>query len=473
MAHSQAQQALLALHGSQRTLDAAGDRFRFQHALTASTTNSTASSHTRTHRSAPPLSSDETLSTRRDTNQYAIALESQVEFRSGTTLTMEVGAHENDETTTQPSERNEKKDTIETSLSLSLRHPLWRGNARELNQADETIAQRALLSARENYTRNLTSHLMEVIQAYRSVTDAYQSLEIARDALSTAQTSRVNASRLVDAGRLARVELARADLVVATRRAEVNNLEGNFRNALLQLNRYTSCQYGPDTRLEELPVLSLPSALDEGNIHSTIRSLSVIQQAQRQLQDARLELALTRNQRKPRLDFVAAQRWSTSSTESNQHDWHQAQRQRNRGYELRLEFEMPLTHYSTNRRIEAQGDELVRRQFALDDARLDASIHLQQLVTRINSARQQVSLAEERVQLAQLEHRQSMLQFDAGHISSVTLDESRERQADAQQALNTARSELSILIFESYQAIEQFSLGLEQIGITLSLAPPD
>lgn len=126
-------------------------------------------------------------------------------------------------------------DPFAQNLELSFRQPLLRGYGVDVNRASVDIArlteQVNILDLRSTLINTIT----EVIVAYRELIRAQERLKIAQLSLARAQESLANTRILIEAGRLAPVDIVQSETEVARRQVSLIEAENNLAAARLAL----------------------------------------------------------------------------------------------------------------------------------------------------------------------------------------------------------------------------------------------
>ncbi|MBD2016478.1 TolC family protein [Microcoleus sp. FACHB-53] len=126
-------------------------------------------------------------------------------------------------------------DPFSQKLQLSFNQPLLRGYGVNVNQASVDIARLTEQVNILDLKSILTNTITEAILAYRELIRAQEQLKIAQLSLQTAQESLANNRILIEAGRLAPVDIVQSETEVARRQVSLIEAENNLASARLVL----------------------------------------------------------------------------------------------------------------------------------------------------------------------------------------------------------------------------------------------
>lgn len=121
------------------------------------------------------------------------------------------------------------------NLELSFRQPLLRGFGVDINRASVDIARLTEQVNILDLKSTLINTITEVIVAYRELIRGQERLKIAQLSLARAQESLANTRILIEAGRLAPVDIVQSETEVARRQVSLIEAENNLAAARLAL----------------------------------------------------------------------------------------------------------------------------------------------------------------------------------------------------------------------------------------------
>ena len=130
---------------------------------------------------------------------------------------------------------NSNDDPFGQNLQLSFNQPLLRGAGINVNRASIDIARLTEQIHILDLKSNLINTITEVVIAYRELIRAQERLKIGQFSLKSAQELLTNNRILIEAGRLAPVDIVQSETEVARRQVSVLEAENNLESARLAL----------------------------------------------------------------------------------------------------------------------------------------------------------------------------------------------------------------------------------------------
>lgn len=130
---------------------------------------------------------------------------------------------------------NSNDDPFGQNLQLSFNQPLLRGAGVNLNRASIDIARLTEQINILDLKSTLINTITEAVISYRELIRAQERLKIAQFSLKSAQESLTNNRILIEAGRLAPVDIVQSETEVARRQVSVIEAENNLEAARLAL----------------------------------------------------------------------------------------------------------------------------------------------------------------------------------------------------------------------------------------------
>jgi outer membrane protein len=188
---------------------------------------------------------------------------------------------------------------------LALVQPLLRGGGVEVGTADLRIARLNDRKSALALGQQVMSVVTDAILAFHDLARAGEELEIARSSLAEAKRLAEMSTALIDAGRMAPVDLVQTDTDVANMQVDVVVAENRLDAARLALVQVLDVPFG--TVIE--PVASPQPAVPAPDL-ATVQALALerrpeVLSARLDLEVARATLAVTSNDRLPELDLAA------------------------------------------------------------------------------------------------------------------------------------------------------------------------
>ena len=195
--------------------------------------------------------------------------------------------------------------TYSPSLTFSYDQPLLRDFGRLVNERDILIAQTNSRISRQEFERQVTNTLQQVVDAYWTLVGARQQLVVAQESLGLARELHERNRVQVEVGTLAPLELVQSEAAIATREEDIIRATSNIGDAEDQLRRLLSIPPGP---LWETPITPTTAPETERitvNVEQAIATAYAerpeLHTQELQLAQAQLDAEIARNQLKPSL----------------------------------------------------------------------------------------------------------------------------------------------------------------------------
>ena len=332
------------------------------------------------------------------------------------------------DTHTQTSNRNNFIDNINNdilgqNLQLRFTQPLLRGAGTAVNRASIDIArldERANIQALKS---TLINTITSAILGYRDLLQAQEQLEIERLSLESArQILQINQA-LIDAGRIAPVEIVQSQTEVANRELSLLAAQNTLASAKLALLDILDIGQNLDIVAVERIVLS--SISPELNKLKTVafQNRPDYLQAQLRLEIAKLDQLVADNNRRLNLDFDA--RYDNSVSSSSQ-------------LAAGLVFSHTFGDRTAERDFQRSRVNFLQAKNSLENLRQSIEIQVTDRVRDVNLRLSEVRLAQQARELSekQLQIEQERLKLGRGEIFQVVtfqnnLVEARNRELTA------------------------------------------
>ena len=332
------------------------------------------------------------------------------------------------DTHTQTSNRNNFIDNINNdilgqNLQLRFTQPLLRGAGTAVNRASIEIArldERANIQALKS---TLINTITSAILGYRDLLQAQEQLEIERLSLESArQILQINQA-LIDAGRIAPVEIVQSQTEVANRELSLLAAQNTLASAKLALLDILDIGQNLDIVAVERIILS--SISPELNKLKTVafQNRPDYLQAQLRLEIAKLDQLVADNNRRLNLDFDA--RYDNSVSSSSQ-------------LAAGLVFSHTFGDRTAERDFQRSRVNFLQAKNSLENLRQSIEIQVTDRVRDVNLRLSEVRLAQQARELSekQLQIEQERLKLGRGEIFQVVtfqnnLVEARNRELTA------------------------------------------
>ena len=340
--------------------------------------------------------------------------------------------------------------TPTNTLQVGLSQPFLRGLGQGVDQLDAARAQARQQKA--IFLNELNSFLLEVEQAYWSLSLAQNDVAIRIRSIERAQTQYDEMTENIRRGLVAEGEIfiVEENLVFFSQQL----IRSKETLELAQATLARLIRVDPSTEIiatDDLSTQSFdPPPSYEESLAIGLEYNPAVQSA-RELTNQRRELyEVASNQYRPQLDLNAAATLSGIDP-SRLSAWQQVFTARQPGWRVGLDFSVPLDRSPDRARREAAEIALSRATTAEEDARDDVRYGLKQALTRWQRRLEVLQLAENRMRLAmdKLEVEQEKYKSGLSTLANVVLF---QRDLDsARQGLQTARYDVILATARHHQ----------------------
>jgi outer membrane protein TolC len=200
--------------------------------------------------------------------------------------------------------------SLSTTIQFAVTQPLLRNFGLFPNRAPILIAQSNLKQARANFTAEINSIILLVIQDYWSVVLARENLEVQRKSLDEAQKSYDHDKKALSLGALPPLDIYRSESQVASRRVGVIQAEYALKQFADNFRRDIGADLDPNIRALDLdltdqpaPVGDLPTADITTALARALSNRPEFEVAREQLAIDEFSIRLAHNSLKPDLEL--------------------------------------------------------------------------------------------------------------------------------------------------------------------------
>ncbi len=322
-----------------------------------------------------------------------------------------------------------------SNISVSFDQPLLAGGGLDVGTAPLRQARIAEQSARLALRNNVAAIVTSVILAYRQLILTEQQARIAETALKRARDLREVNRLLIDAGRLARVELAQSDEAIAQAELQLTSSSNSNNSARLALLTLLALDLSTDVRpTEKLAAPPVSIDLKKAIAIAFANQPGYLQQVLQQ-ETARINVMLAKNQRLWNVSLVGGS--GLQNRGSGIPDSAGGLASRRPDYQIGLQFSVPVNDLTrqqaeVNATISQRQIELAREQAAatLEQQVTDAVASLRALATELEQTRRARGLSVGKLEI-------ELTRLRAGRSSNFQVV---SFQNDVQQAENAELS---------------------------------
>lgn len=329
----------------------------------------------------------------------------------------------------------------DTRIGVDATHPILRGAGRELVEApirSAHLSREALEMSREASTNAV---LLEVMTAYWDLWLSSRSVEVQREALEISRQNLRNAEARLDAGTIARADLGPLQIEVASGEERVLIAESALRQrstALATLlGEPPGAQFiaqGSEPKERAIPKLEVVLA-NHREQNQELKRAAV------QIEEARIQAFLAKNQALPRLDAVGS--FSLDGLDRNI-GGSLAQMGRFEGWVAfaGLRLELPVNNRS--RQADAERAEIGVESAKLDYKRLEdnLSARIITILEQAETAKIRVEVARSTAELTRQNVDDQSARFEVGRGTTMEVIDALQRHREAAERVIEAQVEL-------------------------------
>ncbi len=158
---------------------------------------------------------------------------------------------------------NTVNPSLATTLEFTVTQPLLRNFGLFPNRAPILIAQRNLKQARANFTAEVNTIILQVVQDYWSVVLARENLDVQRKSLDEAQKSYDHDKKALSLGALPPLDIYRSESQVASRRVGVIQAEYALKQTADIFRRDIAADLDPSFRALDLDLTDQPAPIGD------------------------------------------------------------------------------------------------------------------------------------------------------------------------------------------------------------------
>ncbi len=327
---------------------------------------------------------------------------------------------------------------VESDFEVSISQPLLRGGGREANTHALRVAAYSEGIELARTKLEVIRQLASADRNYWSVYAALRALDVARQQYELASTQLERSQRLFDNGRVAEIEVTRAEEGVAQRLEDIIRAGNAVKRQQRALKRVMNA---PRLPLDELPIIwpstdpePVPLALDADQLTETAlhRRMELLE-LELQLAIDASTTALRENEALPlfTLDYTyrlngLGDSLATSGRQLREADFED--------WSLGLRFERPLTNEAAEARVAGAVIDRLQRLATREARRQSVEQEVRDAVDNIDDGWQRILAARQSALLAGRTLEAEQRQFDVGRSTTTDVLDAATRLADAQLA---------------------------------------
>ena len=313
------------------------------------------------------------------------------------------------------------QDTYGSSWSLSFQQPLLRGGGITVNTASLETArfneQINVLSLKSIISETITSAIL----AYRNFLQAQEQLDISRRSLLMAKDLLDVNKALIDAGRMAKVEIVQSEADVANKEFSLTQAENAMDAARLSLLKVIDMDKHtmivPTEKIVADPVHPDPKKC----LQLALKNRRDSQQALLTLEISELNLILAKNNRLWDLSLEGAYGITGADTERYVDAFKKSQSSDRSQWNVGLKLTIPIGDLTRKQRILSAEIALKKEHIRLKELKENIEIEVQDAVREVEMKLRQVELARQARELSERKLEIEKEKLRAGRSSNFQL----------------------------------------------------
>lgn len=383
------------------------------------------------------------------------------------------------------SDANTFNPVYNSGLNFSFTQPLLRDFGRPTFERQLLIAQNQSLGSTQEFTRQVIATLQQVTDAYWSLVEAREQLEVARQSLGLATELHERNRIQVEVGTLAPLELVQSEAAIATREEDIIRSQQAVGDAEDGLRQLLNLPQGPlwqvEIRPETDPEVDRTTLDIEAAIRTALSTRPEVRAQQLLVEQARINSDYFRNQKLPSLDLtlnyglngsnaqilgvdalgrpiIGPGSFSDALSQATGFDFD--------GWSAQLTFGYPLQNRAARAASAIADLELEQVETQLAQTEQQIITEVRQAARRVDSAAKQIEAARASVTFQERSLDAERKRYENGMSSSFEITR-------IQQDLTSARSRQVSAIIAYRTALTQFQQATGQLLSTYSVVVDD
>lgn len=338
------------------------------------------------------------------------------------------------------------------NLSINLDQPLFTYNRTKMQLKQ---LQLSLENAQLSYALQLLSLEKQVTQAFYSVYQQQQSLEIARQAYINMQQSYEISKNKVDAGLSAREEMFQAELNLATTKSDYENRQVAFENAkddfkvLIGMSLYEDFNVLPNIEVDTIPI-DVSFAIEHG-----LKNRMELRQREITIENSQFDLIQT----KALNEFKGALGLSVGLFGDNE-KFEKVYANPTDNESVSLQLTIPLWDWGEKKsRIKASEASLESNKVSLEEEENNIILGIRKVYRNLINLQNQIEITKKSITNAQLTYDLNLEKYKNGDLTGMDLNiyqnQLSEKQLSYTNALISYKLELLNLKIQTLYDFEK------------------
>ncbi|HYG64609.1 MAG TPA: TolC family protein [Thermoanaerobaculia bacterium] len=338
-------------------------------------------------------------------------------------------------------------------LTFGYTQPLLRNFGRLATERGLMLAQLDNRISREEFERQVTLTIQQVVNAYWDLVGAREQLAVAEESMALAREFHERNRIQVEVGTLAPLELVQSEAAIAERDEDIISAQATLGDAADELRRLLNL---PPGELWEVPInaVTSPESAErltfnvEEAVSTAFAERPELQQQQFQLEQNQINAAFFRNQTRPRLDLSVSYGSSAGSQEALSDVYSDLFGLDLTGWATSLVFAYPLQNRSARAQSASANLGVERSETELENLQDRIRTEVRQAARRVDTAAKQIEAARASVRFQERNLEAERKRYENGMSTSFEITQiqedltlARSREVNATIAYQTALTE--------------------------------
>lgn len=356
-----------------------------------------------------------------------------------------------------------------SGLDFSFSQPLLRNFGRLATERNIIVARTNSRVSRQEFERQVTLTIQQVVNAYWDLVGAREQLRVARQSLDLARQLHERNQVQVEVGTLAPLELVQSEAAIATNEENIIRNTSNLGDAEDELRRLLNLPPGP---LWETPIAPTTDPDLQERLNPNLNEAILAAYAERpelrtlelQLDQARFDAEFQRNQLKPDLDLVIEYDFDGLDLDGVGGAYSSLFGLDFPFWSASLNFSYPIQNRSARAASAIANLDVERIRTQVEDQRAVISTEVRRAVRAVETAAQQIEAARASRQFQERNLEAQQKRYENGMATSFQITEVQEDLAQALSREVTARIQYRTALTEYYRATGRL---LDQQGVAI------
>ncbi len=356
-----------------------------------------------------------------------------------------------------------------SGLDFSFSQPLLRNFGRLATERNIIVARTNSRVSRQDFERQVTQTIQQVVNAYWDLVGAREQLRVARQSLDLARQLHERNEIQVEVGTLAPLELVQSEAAIATNEENIIRNTSNLGDAEDELRRLLNLPPGP---LWETPIAPSTDPDLQERLKPNLQEAILAAYSERpelrtlelQLDQARFDAEFQRNQLRPDLDLVIEYDFDGLDLNGVGGAYSSLFGLDFPFWSASLNFAYPIQNRSARAASAIANLDVERLRTQVEDQRSIISTEVRRAVRAVETAAQQIEAARASRTFQERNLEAQQKRYENGMATSFQITEVQEDLAQALSREVTARIQYRTALTEYYRVTGRL---LDQQGVAI------